>query len=123
MKYAVVKTGGKQYRVSEGDIISVERLDAKANDEYPFSNVLLYVSGGVLKVGTPTVEKVIVKGTVIELIKGEKIRVSKYKSKVRTRRTIGHRQLLSKVKIDKIFLEGEIPKSEKVKIETKKTGK
>lgn len=120
MKYAVIKTGGKQYRVFEGDIINVERLDAKANDEYPFNNVLLYVSDGVLKIGAPYVEKAVVKGTVVELIKGEKIRVSKFKSKVRIRKTMGHRQLLSKVKIDKIYLEGEIPKPEKAKIKTKK---
>ena len=105
MKYAIIKTGGKQYRVSEGDFIEVERLKTEAGKEHLFDNVLLYVSDGVLKIGAPFVGKAVVKGTVVELKKGEKIRVSKFKSKVRERSTSGHRQLLSKVKIEKIDLD------------------
>lgn len=103
MKYVVIKTGGKQYRASEGDILLVERLqNVTENKPISFDEVLLYVEDDVRKVGTPTVQGVTVKGTVLGNEKGEKIRVTKYKAKVRYRRVRGHRQHLSRVKIDEI---------------------
>lgn len=119
MKYAVIKTGGKQYKVSEGDVIEVEKLDIAPEKDYSFENVLLYVSDGDSKIGMPMLEDVKVTGKVLGQIKGEKIRVSKYKAKVRYRKTIGHRQLLTKIKIEKISAKGESEKKE-VK-ETKKS--
>jgi large subunit ribosomal protein L21 len=113
MKYAVVKTGGKQYKVSEGDVIEVERLNEEK--EVVFDQVLLYTADGVVKVGTPLVDGVTIKASVIDQVKGDKIRVSKYKAKVRYRRVTGHRQSLTKVKIDSILGAGEkktAPKAE-----------
>lgn len=98
MKYAVIKTGGKQYKVSEGDLIEVERL-AQENGNYTFDEVLLYVSDSEYQVGRPKVEDIIVEGNIQGNIKGDKIRVSKFKAKARYRRVTGHRQALSAVKI------------------------
>lgn len=105
MKYAVIKTGGKQYKVKEGDVVEVERLQILPNKDYSFKEVLLYVSDDSFKVGKPKLEGVKVTGKLLEHTKGEKIRVSKFKSKVRYRRTTGHRQSLSKVKIESISLQ------------------
>ena len=101
MKYAVIKSGGKQYRVSEGDIIEVDRLpDTKR--KLSFEDVLLFVSDGSVKIGRPYVSGEKVEASLVENLKGDKIRVSKYKAKVRYRRTIGFRPYLSKIKIEKI---------------------
>lgn len=102
MNYAVIKTGGKQYKVSEGDIISVERVTANANDTITFSEVLMVTSDGKTEFGQPFVDGLTVKGKVLEHHRGEKIRVAKFKAKARYRRVIGHRQELSKVQIEAI---------------------
>ena len=115
MKYAVIGSGGKQYRVAEGDIIEVDRLDSKEGEKVNFESVFLIVQDGQLEIGKPIVAGARVLGKIIENKKGEKIRVSKFKSKVRYRKTIGFRALLSKVQIEKIEKEG--------KKETKKTPK
>ena len=99
MKYAVVKTGGKQYRISEGDVLEVERLSTEGKKEITLDEVLLYTSDGVVSVGTPVVSGVRIQATVLGDTRGKKIKVSKFKAKVRYRRTTGHRQALSKVKI------------------------
>lgn len=105
MKYAVVRTGGKQYKIAEGDVIEVEKINEEK--DFIFDKVLLYTADGVIKVGTPLVEGVTVKASVISQVKGEKIRVSKYKAKVRYRRVTGHRQQLTQVKIESIAGKGE----------------
>ncbi len=99
--YAVIQTGSKQYRVQPDDIINVERLDAQAGDTVEFESVLA-VRDEELKVGTPTVEGAKVIGTVIANERGPKIRVFKYKPKKHYKRTKGHRQSLSRVRIDEI---------------------
>ena len=99
--YAVIATGGKQYKVSEGDIIKVEKLDVQAGETYTFDKVLL-VSGDDVKVGTPTVSGATVEADVIDTVKGKKIIVYKYKRKTGYHKKNGHRQLYTKVKIDKI---------------------
>lgn len=101
MKYAVLKSGGKQYKVKEGDTIIVDKVNSK-NEEVAFENVLLLVSDAGIKLGNPTISGLKVKGKIVEDFKGEKIRVAKFKSKVRYRRVIGFRPMLSKVKIEKI---------------------
>lgn len=101
MKYAVIKTGGKQYKVSEGDVIEIDRLPQE-NGKVTFADVLLYVTDDSVKIGKPTVTGEKVEGTLVENFKGEKLRVSKYKSKVRYRKTIGFRASLSRVKIEKV---------------------
>lgn len=102
MKYAVLKSGGKQYKVKEGDTIIVDKVNSDKNKEVAFENVLLLVSDSGVKLGNPTVSGLEVKGKIVEDFKGEKVRVAKFKSKVRYRRVIGFRPMLSKVKIEKI---------------------
>lgn len=106
MKYAVVASGGKQYRVSEGDTVSVDKLGLKANDAYTFADVLLFVDGETKKVGTPHVEGVVVSGTVVDEKKARKVRVAKFKAKARYRKVIGHRSVITTIKIDKIEAKG-----------------
>lgn len=102
MKYAVIKSGGKQYRVSEGDLIDLDKLSESNEKKLIFDKVLLLVSEGNINIGKPLVTGAKVVGNLIENLKGKKIRVSKFKSKVRYRKVIGFRPLISKVKIEKI---------------------
>ncbi len=102
MKYAVIKTGGKQYKVSEGDVIEVDNLAKKANEKITFNEVLLVVDEQGAKIGKPMLSDEKVEATVLEEKRGEKLYVSKYKAKVRYRRRIGFRAALTKVKIEKI---------------------
>lgn len=111
MKYAVVKTGGKQYKVSEGDFIEIDRISGK-DGKIIFEEVLLLVSDGNVKVGKPFIVGEKVEGKILENIRGEKVRVSKFKSKVRYRRTVGFRAALTKVQIEKI---GGVSKEKPVK--------
>ena len=99
--YAIIATGGKQYRVSEGDVIYIEKIDAAVDSTVSF-DVLLVGNDGDVKIGTPVVEGVKVEGKVVGQIRGEKIIVFKYKSKKNYRRKQGHRQPYTKVEITKI---------------------
>lgn len=110
MEYAVIKTGGKQYRVSKDEIIEVERLDVKPGEKFSIEDVLLHVVDGASKVGKPKLTGVVVKVTVLEHLKGEKLRISKFKAKSKYRRVMGHRQHLTKLKIDGIFPKKQILK-------------
>ena len=95
--YAIIATGGKQYTVSEGDVIKVEKLGVNAGDTVTFDQVL-FVNDGDAKVGNPTVAGASVTASVIE----EKVIVYKYKRKTGYHKKNGHRQLFTKVKIEKI---------------------
>ena len=99
--YAIIATGGKQYRVSEGDVIYIEKIDAQVDSTVSF-DVLLMGNDGDVKIGTPVVEGVKVEGKVVGQIRGEKIVVYKYKSMKNYRRKQGHRQPYTKVEITKI---------------------
>ncbi len=99
--YAIIATGGKQYKVAEGDIIKVEKLGVEAGEAYTFDQVLA-VSDDGLKVGSPTVEGASVDATVVENGKDRKVIVYKYKRKTGYHRKNGHRQQYSAVKIEKI---------------------
>lgn len=99
--YAIIATGGKQYRVSEGDVIYIEKIDAQVDSTVSF-DVLLMGNDGDVKIGTPVVEGVKVEGKVVGQIRGEKVVVYKYKSKKNYRRKQGHRQPYTKVEITKI---------------------
>ena len=99
--YAIIATGGKQYRVSEGDVIYIEKIDAQVDSTVSF-DVLLMGNDGDVKIGTPVVEGVKVEGKVVGQIRGEKIVVYKYKSKKNYRRKQSHRQPYTKVEITKI---------------------
>ena len=100
MTFAVIKTGGKQYKVAEGDVLRVEKLETKS-DEIVFDDVLLVVNGEV-KLGKPVVSGAKVIAKIIEEGKGEKKIVFKYKSKTRQHKKKGHRQPYTKVQITKI---------------------
>ena len=99
--FAVIKTGGKQYRVQEGDVIYVEKMNAEVDSSVNF-DVLLCGEGDQVSVGTPVVEGAKVEGKVLAQGKGEKIVIFKFKSKKGYRRTNGHRQPFTKVEITKI---------------------
>ncbi len=98
--YAIIATGGKQYKVSEGDVIKVEKLDAEPGNAVSFDQVIA-VSDGTLKVGDD-VASASVSATVMEQGKGKKVIVYKYKSKTGYHKKNGHRQAYTQVKIDKI---------------------
>ncbi|MDQ0339502.1 large subunit ribosomal protein L21 [Caldalkalibacillus uzonensis] len=100
--YAIIETGGKQYKVEEGTVLYVEKLDAAEGDTVTFDTVLLVSKDGEVKVGTPTVEGATVTGTVKEHGKGKKIVVFKYKPKKNYRRKQGHRQPYTKVVVESI---------------------
>lgn len=98
--YAIIATGGKQYKVSEGDVIKVEKLDAEPGNTVSFDQVIA-VSDGTLKVGED-VAKASVSATVMEQGRGKKVIVYKYKRKTGYHKKNGHRQAYTQVKIDKI---------------------
>ena len=100
--YAIIQTGGKQYRVSEGDVLSIEKLTAAEGEEVVFDQVLTVVSDGDIKIGKPVVEGAKVTAKVVEHGKGKKILVFKYKAKSNYRKRQGHRQPYTKVEISKI---------------------
>ena len=96
--YAVIKTGGKQYRVQQGDVIYVEKLDAQAGDAVTF-DVLMVGEDGNVTIGTPIVSGAKVEGKVLSQVKSAKVVVYKYKAKKNERRKQGHRQPYTKVEI------------------------
>ncbi len=99
--YAIIATGGKQYKVSEGDVIRVEKLGVEAGETYTFREVLL-VGGDEMKIGAPFVENATVEADVIDNVKSKKVIVYKFKRKTGYHKKKGHRQQLTAVKITKI---------------------
>lgn len=102
MTYSIIETGGKQYRVSAGDMLKVERLAIEAGQPVNFDRVLLVNNDGKLSVGSPTVASATVVADVVEHIRGDKKVVYKMKRRKGYRKTIGHRQELTVVKIKEI---------------------
>ncbi len=102
MKHAVIEACGKQYRVAEGDVVFVEKLDVQAGDTVTFDRVLAIIDDEGSVFGTPVVEGATVTANVVKNGKGKKIRVYKMKPKKGYRKTIGHRQPYTKVQIEKI---------------------
>ena len=100
--FAIIETGGKQYKVSEGDIIFVEKLDKEENDTVVFENVKALSAENGFVVGTPVVEGASVTAKVVKNGKGKKLYVLKYKAKKNEKKKIGHRQPYTKVQIEKI---------------------
>ncbi len=97
--YAVIVTGGKQYRVSEGDIIFVEKLNAEENTDITFDQVAVVGKEGETVIGTPTVEGATVSAKVLKNGKSKKVTVFTYRAKKGSKRKMGHRQPYSKVQI------------------------
>jgi large subunit ribosomal protein L21 len=112
--YAVVITGGKQYRVEAGTELTIERLVADAGSSVTFDRVLFVGDGDTVTVGTPTVDGATVSGTVLGGTLGPKLRIFKFKQKVKYRRTTGHRQHFTRVRIDEITASGKTVKAEPV---------
>lgn len=100
--YAVIETGGKQYRVTKGDVIYVEKLDVEAGKTVKFDNVLTVIDGDATKIGTPTVSGATVSGKIIKHGKNKKVTVFTYRSKKDSKRKMGHRQQFTKVEITAI---------------------
>ncbi|MEL7482438.1 MAG: 50S ribosomal protein L21 [Pseudomonadota bacterium] len=130
--FAVIQTGGKQYKVAEGDEIVIEKLALDAGEDVTFENVLMLSSDGGLEVGAPTVSGARVVGTVTEQRKRAKVMIFKKRQRSTYRRKKGHRQLETVVTIDSILADGQkapakkkaapkkaAPKAEEAKVETK----
>lgn len=100
--YAIIKTGGKQYMVNEGDVLTVEKLDVESGAKVVFEEVLAVGNNGELQVGSPVVSGAKVEATVVENGKTKKVIVFKYKPKKDYRKKQGHRQPFTKVRIEKI---------------------
>ena len=100
--HAIIETGGKQYKVTEGDTLFIEKLPVEAGEAVTFDKVLAFIDGDKITVGTPVVEGAKVDGSVVKNGKGKKIIVFKYKPKKGYRRKQGHRQPYTKVTIGKI---------------------
>lgn len=117
MRYAIIQTGGKQYKAVEGEAIEVEKLDAEVGKKVELGNVMLVADGDQVVVGKPTLTEAKVSATVVGQDKGEKITVFKYKPKIRYRVKTGHRQKLTRLQIDSIDMKGwakSEPKAETV---------
>jgi len=104
--YAVVNTGGKQYRVQEGDVVRVEKLSGEIGSPVTFDRVLFFSDGENVKIGQPVLEDVTVTGRIVEQGKAKKIIIFKYKRRKRYRRKQGHRQAYTAVRIDGIKAKG-----------------
>src|SRR5215831_8531185 len=106
--YAIVETGGKQYRVKPGDTIAVERLAGEPGEVLDLGRVLLVAGNGdsAPRIGAPGVNGAVVRAEVVEHARGEKVIVFRYKSKVRYRRKTGHRQALTRLRITDILVDG-----------------
>ncbi len=100
--FAIIETGGKQYKVSEGDVLFIEKLDVAENETVKFDKVLAVSNDNGFNVGAPYVEGMAVEAKVLKQGKGKKIYVIKYKAKKNEKKKIGHRQMYTKVEITKI---------------------
>jgi len=105
--FAVIKTGGKQYLVSPGDKIKIEKIDKAEGKEITFGQVLLLQKGKAIKIGTPLVKGAKVKAKVLKQDRAKKIIIFKYKAKKRYQKKMGHRQPYTEVEILKILLSSQ----------------
>ena len=100
--YAIITTGGKQYKVEEKTDIIVDRINGKKGDKITFDQVNMFSDKGKVTIGSPTVKNVKVEATIKDQIKGDKVIAYKYKAKKRYHRKVGHRQLLTVLQLNKI---------------------
>jgi large subunit ribosomal protein L21 len=117
MAYAIIKTGGRQHRVAEGDIIDVDLLEGDAGKETVFGEVLFHGDGDRLTHGSPLIEGATVTGEVVEQRKDKKVIAFKYRRRKGYHRTVGHRRKLTRIKITGISLAAKAPKKKKSKEE------
>lgn len=102
MAYAIIQTGGKQYRVAEGDILDVEKLALEAGQSTTFTDILMIADGDKVSIGAPFVDQASVQAEVVEQWKGEKVIAFKFRRRKGYHRTVGHRRQLTKLKITSI---------------------
>ena len=102
MSYAIIQTGGKQYRVAEGDILDVEKLSLETGESTTFTDILMLAEGDKISIGAPFVEKASVKAEVVDQWKDEKVIAFKFRRRKGYHRTVGHRRQLTKLKITSI---------------------
>jgi large subunit ribosomal protein L21 len=107
--YAVIKTGGKQYRVKPDDVLEIERLPGEAGDILEFDQVLMLSGDAGFEIGTPVISGAIVAAELVEQTRGDKIKIFKKKRRKHYRRTMGHRQDLSQIRITEILTGGAKP--------------
>ncbi len=119
--FAILKTGGKQYRVAENDIIKIEKIDGQPGDNVLFDNILMVGSDSEIKIGNPLVEGASVAGELIETKKQKTIIIFKKKRRHGYRRRNGHRQILTTVRISEILLDGKKPSKKKATTAKKAT--
>lgn len=100
--YAVIMTGGKQYKITPGDILEIDKVEKTKGDSLEFDQVLLLADGEKIQIGQPLVEGAKVFARVVEQIKGEKIDIARFKAKARYRKRKGFRSRLTRIKIEKI---------------------
>ncbi len=100
--YAIIGTGGKQYKIHEGEILRVEKIPGEAGDFVSFDQVLMFSDGKTVNIGRPLLDNVVVKGHIVQQEKAKKIIVFKYKKRKRYRKKQGHRQQLTAIMIDNI---------------------
>ena len=117
MAYAIIKTGGRQHRVAEGDIIDVDFLNEEPGKEGVFADVLFHSDGDTVTHGTPLIEGATVTGEVVEQRKDKKVIAFKYRRRKGYHRTVGHRRKLTRVKITEISLGAKTSKKKKAKEE------
>ena len=103
--FAIIETGGKQYRVQQGSCLQIEKLDTEAGSEVTFDKVLLVKQGDSTTIGAPYVDKARVEAKVIDQVRGKKIRIIKFKRRKHHMRTAGHRQYLTNVEVTAIHKE------------------
>ena len=100
--YAIIGTGGKQYKIHEGEILRVEKIPGEAGDLVSFDKVFMFSDGKTVNIGRPLLDNVVVKGHIVQQEKAKKIIVFKYKKRKRNRKKQGHRQQITAIKIDNI---------------------
>ena len=124
MSYAIIKTGGKQYKVKSGEIIKIEKLaDSKPDTKIEFKEILAYGDNKMIEIGTPTVQGAKVEANLIKNSKNRTILIFKKRRRQNSRRKNGHRQQYSLIKIKKIFAKDGAVLSEAKKVEKKETKK
>jgi large subunit ribosomal protein L21 len=102
--YAVVKTGGKEYRISQGDLIRVEKMEGKVGDQVTMKDILMVSHEGQVQVGNPLLANAVITGEIVQQVRGKKVLIYKMKRRKNYRRTKGHRQTYTYIRVNDISL-------------------
>ena len=102
LMYAVVKTGGKEYRISQGDLIRVEKMEGKVGDQVTMKDILMVSHEGQVQVGNPLLANAVITGEIVQQVKGKKVLIYKMKRRKNYRRTKGHRQTYTYIRVNDI---------------------